>query len=65
MQLFYQMDADAKPQWVVAYPEADSPRTGDGLFAGEIIEVLQVSLGARTRSWPKPRRGWCGGHFLI
>lgn len=49
LQSFYQMDVDATPQWVIAYPEADSPRTGDGLFAGEVIEVLQVSLGTQTR----------------
>lgn len=25
------------------YPEEEAPRTGDGLFPGEVIEVTQVS----------------------
>ncbi len=32
----------ALPQWIRAYPEPDAPRTGEGLFPGEVIEVIQV-----------------------
>lgn len=43
-QFFYKMAPDAKPYfvWIRAYPEIESPRTGEGLFAGEVIEVTQV-----------------------
>lgn len=37
---------DSLPQWIRTYPEEAAPRTGDGLFPGEVIEVAQVK---RTR----------------
>ncbi len=39
---FYRMVDGALPQWIRAYPEPDAPRTGEGLFPGEVIEVVQV-----------------------
>ncbi|CAM9166452.1 unnamed protein product [Ascophyllum nodosum] len=39
---FYRMIDDALPQWIRTYPEEAAPRTGDGLFPGEVIEVTQV-----------------------
>lgn len=33
---------DTLPQWIRTYPEDAAPRTGDGLFPGEVIEVAQV-----------------------
>lgn len=33
---------DSLPQWIRTYPEEAAPRTGDGLFPGEVIEVAQV-----------------------
>ncbi|CAM9355556.1 unnamed protein product [Discosporangium mesarthrocarpum] len=41
-RFFYRMVVNALPQWIRTYPEAHAPRTGDGLFPGEVIEVDQV-----------------------
>lgn len=30
------------PQWIRMFPLLEAPRTGDGLFEGEVIEVAQV-----------------------
>lgn len=32
------------PQWILTHPMTKAPRTGDGLFPGEVVEVTQVSL---------------------
>lgn len=59
-QFFYKMKAGIKPQWIRTYPEMDSPRTGDGLFADEVIEVTQA---VTVKGVPFLRmandRGWC------
>ncbi|CAM9178970.1 unnamed protein product, partial [Hapterophycus canaliculatus] len=41
-RFFYRMVDDSLPQWIRTYPEEAAPRTGDGLFPGEVIEVTQV-----------------------
>eukprot|EP00903_Cladosiphon_okamuranus_P006607 g6454.t1 len=41
-RFFYRMVDDSLPQWIRTYPEEAAPRTGDGLFPGEVIEVEQV-----------------------
>lgn len=41
-RFFYRMVDDSLPQWIRTYPENAAPRTGDGLFPGEVIEVTQV-----------------------
>lgn len=41
-RFFYRMVDDSLPQWIRTYPEEAAPRTGDGLFPGEVIEVAQV-----------------------
>eukprot|EP00611_Tribonema_gayanum_P001692 TRINITY_DN1123_c0_g2_i5.p2 TRINITY_DN1123_c0_g2~~TRINITY_DN1123_c0_g2_i5.p2 ORF type:complete len:213 (+),score=69.36 TRINITY_DN1123_c0_g2_i5:922-1560(+) len=38
---FYRMVDEAAAQWIRTYPELDAPRTGEGLFPGEVIEVVQ------------------------
>lgn len=38
------MAARARPQWIRRFPLKEAPRTGDGLFEGEIIEVSQVMV---------------------
>lgn len=43
-RFFYRMVDDSLPQWIRTYPEEAAPRTGDGLFPGEVIEVAQVKL---------------------
>lgn len=39
---FYRMLAGSPPQWILTYPEDAAPRTGDGLFPGDVVEVVQV-----------------------
>lgn len=41
-QFFYRMVLGVLPQWIRTYPEDAAPRTGEGLFPGEVIEVDQV-----------------------
>lgn len=41
-RFFYRMVDDSLPQWIRTYPVDSAPRTGDGLFPGEVIEVTQV-----------------------
>lgn len=41
-RFFHRMVDDSLPQWIRTYPEEAAPRTGDGLFPGEVIEVTQV-----------------------
>lgn len=43
-RFFYRMVDDSLPQWIRTYPEEAAPRTGDGLFPGEVIEVAQVNV---------------------
>lgn len=39
---FYRMLDDSPPQWILTHPEEAAPRTGDGLFPGDVVEVVQV-----------------------
>lgn len=41
-QCFYKMAAGVRPQWIRTFPVPEAPHTGDGLFEGEVIEVVQV-----------------------
>lgn len=41
-RFFYQMPAHYKSEWIFTQPEADAPRTGDGVFPMDVIEVTQV-----------------------
>lgn len=43
-RFFYRMVDDSLPQWIRTYPVDAAPRTGDGLFPGEVIEVTQVCV---------------------
>lgn len=43
-QFFYRMVDDSQPQWIRTFPEEAAPRTGDGVFPGEVIEITQVSV---------------------
>lgn len=36
------MAHNVPPQWIHTYPLDAAPRTGEGLFPGEVIEVVQV-----------------------
>ncbi|CAM9581772.1 unnamed protein product [Pylaiella littoralis] len=41
-RFFYRMVAGSTPQWILTHPMSNAPRTGDGLFPGEVIDVTQV-----------------------
>mmetsp|Transcript_9767 Transcript_9767/g.14692 ORF Transcript_9767/g.14692 Transcript_9767/m.14692 type:complete len:1438 (-) Transcript_9767:159-4472(-) len=62
IRAFYLMVPDAAPQWIRTYPEYDAPRTGDGLFPGEVIEVVQKFSGSGNNNRVFLRlagdRGW-------
>ena len=47
---FYRMLAGSPPQWILTYPEEAAPRTGDGLFPGDVVEVVQVCTTAKQNS---------------
>lgn len=62
-RFFYRMVDDSLPQWIRTYPEEAAPRTGDGLFPGEVIEVTQVRAHVvlpRGRSRFRPMIGLNG-----
>ena len=48
-RFFYRMVEGSVPQWILTHPMGKAPRTGDGLFPGEVIEVTQVSQVSFTR----------------
>lgn len=54
-QFFYKMASGVRPQWIRTFPVLEAPHTGDGLFEGEVIEVVQVSF---LTLWGQGRR--CG-----
>ncbi|CAM9404383.1 unnamed protein product, partial [Ectocarpus fasciculatus] len=41
-RFFYRMVEGSVPQWILTHPMTKAPRTGDGLFPGEVVEVTQV-----------------------
>lgn len=58
-RFFYRMVEGSTAQWILAFPTTKSPRTGDGLFPGEVIEVAQV-LAAEDLTFLRlaNNRGW-------
>ncbi|CAM9751152.1 unnamed protein product, partial [Sphacelaria rigidula] len=62
-RFFYRMVEGATPQWILTFPTPKAPRTGDGLFPGEVIEVMQVLVAddltylrlANDRGWTYAR----------
>ncbi|CAN0285780.1 unnamed protein product [Ectocarpus sp. 12 AP-2014] len=36
------MVLNVQPQWIRSFPEEEAPRTGEGLFPGEVVEIVQV-----------------------
>lgn len=58
-RFFYRMVEGATPQWILTFPTPKAPRTGDGLFPGEVIEVMQVfSADDLTYLRLANERGW-------
>lgn len=47
---FYRMLAGSPPQWILTHPEEAAPRTGDGLFPGDVVEVVQVCTTTKQNS---------------
>lgn len=50
---FYRMLADSPSQWILTHPEEAAPRTGDGLFPEDVVEIVQVFL--TKQPWLSPR----------
>lgn len=46
---FYGMPEAGASQWIYTHPEEKAPRTGEGIFPLEVVEVTQVRQG-RVRS---------------
>lgn len=44
-RFFYGMPYNGSSQWIYTHPEEGAPRTGEGVFRMEVIEVVQVSTG--------------------
>lgn len=60
-QVFYRMLPDAPAQWILAFPGEAAPRTLEGLFEGEVVEFVQVSVRQREREKRNRERGrLCG-----
>ncbi|CAM9169756.1 unnamed protein product [Laminaria digitata] len=58
-QFFYRMVDGAQPQWIRTFPEEAAPRTGDGVFPGEVIEVTQaMSNKGKIYLRIASNRGW-------
>ncbi len=51
MRFFGRMPEDSTPQWISTLPEEGAPRTGEGVFSSEILEVVQVGGLALRRSF--------------
>eukprot|EP00903_Cladosiphon_okamuranus_P015046 g13919.t2 len=68
-RFFYRMVEGSVPQWILTHPMGKAPRTGDGLFPGEVIEVTQVMSSegltflrlANDRGWTYARSPTDGG----
>lgn len=45
-RFFYGMPESGASQWIYTHPEDGAPRTGEGIFPMEVVEVVQV--GGRT-----------------
>lgn len=41
-RFFYGMPASGASQWIYTHPEEGAPRTGEGIFPMEVVEVVQV-----------------------
>lgn len=42
---FYGMPEAGASQWIYTHPEEKAPRTGEGIFPLEVVEVIQVMQG--------------------
>lgn len=41
-RFFYGMPESGASQWIYTHPEEGAPRTGEGIFPMEVVEVVQV-----------------------
>ncbi|CAM9208802.1 unnamed protein product [Ascophyllum nodosum] len=56
---FFRMALGARPQWIRSFPLVESPRTGEGLFEGEVIEVTQIFTNGEVKFFRMADdRGW-------
>ncbi|CAM9665996.1 unnamed protein product [Ascophyllum nodosum] len=67
-RFFYGMPETGASQWIYTHPEEGAPRTGEGIFPLEVIEVIQARIdrdGHGDMLWLRiaDDRGWtCGRH---
>lgn len=43
-RFFYRMPETGSSQWIYTHPEERAPRTGEGIFPMEVVEVTQVCM---------------------
>lgn len=41
-RFFYEMPETGASQWIYTHPVEGAPRTGEGIFPSEVVEVVQV-----------------------
>lgn len=46
-RFFYGMPDTGASQWIYTHPEEGAPRTGEGIFPMEVIEVVQARVVVR------------------
>eukprot|EP00752_Nemacystus_decipiens_P009298 g8309.t1 len=63
-QFFYKMASGVPPQWIRTFPVPEAPHAGDGLFEGEVIEVVQelTNNGVEFLRMANDR-GWTFAHM--
>eukprot|EP00752_Nemacystus_decipiens_P009380 g8383.t1 len=64
-RFFYGMPESGASQWIYTHPEEGAPRTGEGIFPMEVVEVVQLLPVGEDHLWLRlaDERGWtCGRH---
>eukprot|EP00903_Cladosiphon_okamuranus_P011080 g10459.t1 len=64
-RFFYGMPETGASQWIYTHPEEGAPRTGEGIFPMEVLEVVQLLPVGEGQLWLRlaDERGWtCGRH---
>ncbi|CAM9886122.1 unnamed protein product, partial [Ectocarpus sp. 12 AP-2014] len=64
-RFFYGMPENGASQWIYTHPEEGAPRTGEGVFPMEVVEVVQLLPVGEDHLWLRlaDERGWtCGRH---
>lgn len=57
-RFFYGMPESGASQWIYTHPEEGAPRTGEGIFPMEVVEVVQVGGWVGVASRHRRSFGW-------